>query len=129
VIARSENDATWHPVYRRGVGQRFNDHVFARTTERWKVGVVTREVPALDCSRVPAPNALQTEHHRVRDRVPTVGGDGLRSRAWQCADPQSVVERRCSEAAAAIAERLDLNPSTVTEHRRRAEANLLGRCP
>jgi GrpB-like predicted nucleotidyltransferase (UPF0157 family) len=41
---RYENDPTWHPVFRRADGQRFNDHVFARSSDRWKVSVVTRDV-------------------------------------------------------------------------------------
>lgn len=41
---RYENDATWNPVARRHAGQRFNDHVFAASSDGWKVSVVTRDV-------------------------------------------------------------------------------------
>ena len=41
---RSENAAEWHPVFRVHDGQRFNDHVFAASSDRWKLSVVTRDV-------------------------------------------------------------------------------------
>lgn len=41
---RVENSDGWHPVFRRSDGQRFNDHVFAGSSDGWKVSVVTREV-------------------------------------------------------------------------------------
>ena len=48
---RCENSDTWHPVFREHGGQRFNDHVFARSDDGWKVSVATatalRERPAL----------------------------------------------------------------------------------
>lgn len=40
---REFSDA-WHPVFRRSrAGQRFNDHVFAASSDRWKISVATRE--------------------------------------------------------------------------------------
>lgn len=41
---RFENADSWQPVFRRQDDQRFNDHVFATSSDRWKVSVVTREV-------------------------------------------------------------------------------------
>ena len=41
---RFENSDEWHPVFREHDGQRFNDHVFAASGERWKISVATREV-------------------------------------------------------------------------------------
>lgn len=41
---RAENADSWHPVFRRHDGQRFNDHVFAVSDDGWKISVVTREV-------------------------------------------------------------------------------------
>ncbi|SDQ49951.1 GrpB family protein [Natronobacterium texcoconense] len=43
---RIENSEEWHPVFRRENGQRFNDHVFAASSDGWKVSVVTRDVLA-----------------------------------------------------------------------------------
>lgn len=41
---RLENSETWQPVFRRSEsGQRFNDHVFAVSGDRWKTSVATRE--------------------------------------------------------------------------------------
>lgn len=41
---RMENTETWQPVFRRSEsGQRFNDHVFAVSGDRWKTSVATRE--------------------------------------------------------------------------------------
>lgn len=41
---RMENSETWQPVFRRSAsGQRFNDHVFAVSGDRWKISVATRE--------------------------------------------------------------------------------------
>ncbi|MFP4629003.1 MAG: GrpB family protein, partial [Halobacteriales archaeon] len=48
---RAENGPTWHPVFRRSEGQRFNDHVFDRDAPGWKVSVVTRDVLRLDPAR------------------------------------------------------------------------------
>lgn len=42
------NDPEWHPVFRRAGGQRFNDHVFARSGEGWRVSVATREALLAD---------------------------------------------------------------------------------
>jgi GrpB-like predicted nucleotidyltransferase (UPF0157 family) len=48
---RYENSDSWHPVFRAQDGQRFNDHVFARSDDGWKVSVATavalRERPEL----------------------------------------------------------------------------------
>ena len=41
---RIENGDEWHPVFRRENGQRFNDHVFAASSDGWKVSVITRDV-------------------------------------------------------------------------------------
>jgi GrpB-like predicted nucleotidyltransferase (UPF0157 family) len=41
---RLENTESWHPIFRTHDGQRFNDHVFAASDDKWKVSVVTREV-------------------------------------------------------------------------------------
>jgi GrpB-like predicted nucleotidyltransferase (UPF0157 family) len=41
---RYENGEAWNLVARREGEQRFNDHVFAASAERWKVSVVTRDV-------------------------------------------------------------------------------------
>jgi GrpB-like predicted nucleotidyltransferase (UPF0157 family) len=41
---RLENTSGWHPVFRLDDGQRFNDHVFAASGDKWKISVVTREV-------------------------------------------------------------------------------------
>lgn len=41
---RMENSDSWQPVFRRSEsGQRFNDHVFAVSGDRWKTSVATRE--------------------------------------------------------------------------------------
>ncbi len=40
---RAENSAGWQPIFRRENGQRFNDHVFGESSEKWKVSVVTRD--------------------------------------------------------------------------------------
>lgn len=41
---RVRNTDSWHPVFRVHDGQRFNDHVFAVSNDKWKVSVVTRDV-------------------------------------------------------------------------------------
>lgn len=41
---RLRNTPRWHPVFRREEGQRFNDHVFGVTSDRWKISVLTKEV-------------------------------------------------------------------------------------
>ena len=56
---RLENTAGWHPIFRIHDGQRFNDHVFAASSHRWKVSVVTREVL---CSRP----ELRQEYERLK---------------------------------------------------------------
>ena len=41
---RLENSEAWQPVSRQSAaGQRFNDHVFAVSSDRWKTSVATRE--------------------------------------------------------------------------------------
>jgi len=48
---RYENSDAWQPVFREHSGQRFNDHVFARSDDGWTVSVATtaalRERPDL----------------------------------------------------------------------------------
>jgi len=48
---RVENADTWHPVFREEDGQRFNDHIFGRSDDGWRVSVATaaalRARPAL----------------------------------------------------------------------------------
>lgn len=41
---RHEYDTEWHPVFRAANGQRFNDHVFVLSGEKWRISVVTRDV-------------------------------------------------------------------------------------
>lgn len=42
--ARMENTDAWQPVFRLAdSGQRFNDHVFVESGDRWKISVATRE--------------------------------------------------------------------------------------
>ncbi|WP_248909417.1 GrpB family protein [Halocatena marina] len=41
---RVKNSDQWQPVFRVENGQRFNDHVFAVSSDRWKISVVTRDV-------------------------------------------------------------------------------------
>lgn len=41
---RVENSGGWHPVFRAHDGQRFNDHAFAASSDKWKVSVATRDV-------------------------------------------------------------------------------------
>ena len=48
---RVENSGEWHPVFREHDGQRFNDHVFAASSDGWKVSVVTRDVLAARLDR------------------------------------------------------------------------------
>jgi GrpB-like predicted nucleotidyltransferase (UPF0157 family) len=47
---RAENSDEWHPVFREANGQRFNVHVFAASSDGWKVSVATREVLLTDDS-------------------------------------------------------------------------------
>ena len=48
---RHQNSREWHPLFRVADGQRFNDHVFAASSDGWRVSVATvaalRERPAL----------------------------------------------------------------------------------
>lgn len=41
---RVSNSDQWHPVFRVEGGQRFNDHVFAVSSDGWKTSVITRDV-------------------------------------------------------------------------------------
>ncbi|WP_121742525.1 GrpB family protein [Natronorubrum halophilum] len=45
---RVENTEGWQPVFRCESGQRFNDHVFALSSDGWKISVATRDVLAAD---------------------------------------------------------------------------------
>ena len=56
---RFQNTDRWHPVFRIANGQRFNDHVFAASSDRWKVSVLTREMLVEDCS-------LRTEYEELK---------------------------------------------------------------
>ncbi|WP_440765711.1 GrpB family protein [Natronorubrum sp. DTA7] len=63
---RHENSDEWHPVFRRENGRRFNDHVFAASSDGWKVSVVTRDVletaPTLRTEYETLKRELSTEH-------------------------------------------------------------------
>ena len=56
---RLENTANWHPLFRTHNGQRFNDHVFAVSADKWKVSVVTRDVLRKRAD-------LRTEYERLK---------------------------------------------------------------
>ncbi|ELY75929.1 GrpB family protein [Natrinema gari] len=56
---RIENGDHWQPVFRRETGQRFNDHVFATSSDGWKISVVTRDV-------LRASPALRTEYETLK---------------------------------------------------------------
>ncbi|WP_226005910.1 GrpB family protein [Natrinema salinisoli] len=56
---RIENSDQWHPVFRCDGGQRFNDHVFATSSDGWKISVVTRDV-------LRAYPALRTEYETLK---------------------------------------------------------------
>lgn len=43
---RLENSVEWHPLFRAHDGQRFNDHVFAASSEKWRTSMLTRDVLA-----------------------------------------------------------------------------------
>jgi GrpB-like predicted nucleotidyltransferase (UPF0157 family) len=63
---RFENTSEWHPVFRVDNGQRFNDHVFAVSSEKWKISVVTRDVlrthPILRAEYEQLKHTLASEH-------------------------------------------------------------------
>ncbi|TYL38110.1 GrpB family protein [Natronococcus pandeyae] len=56
---RVENSDEWHPVFREHDGQRFNDHVFAASSDGWKHSVITRDVLA-------ARPDLRAEYERLK---------------------------------------------------------------
>lgn len=59
---RIENTDKWHPVFRAHDGQRFNDHVFAVSSEKWKLSVVTRDV-------LRAHPPLRTEYEQLKHEL------------------------------------------------------------
>jgi GrpB-like predicted nucleotidyltransferase (UPF0157 family) len=59
---RIENTDEWHPVFRVHNGQRFNDHVFAVSSEKWKVSVITRDV-------LRAHPTLRTEYEQLKHEL------------------------------------------------------------
>ncbi|QLG26347.1 GrpB family protein [Halorarum halophilum] len=59
---RHENSDAWHPVFRAVEGQRFNDHVFARSADGWRRSVVTREVLRAD-------PAVRAEYESLKRRL------------------------------------------------------------
>lgn len=68
---RVENGDHWHPVFREVGGQRFNDHVFAASSDGWKVSVVTRDVlrthPVLRAEYEALKRDLAAEHDDLTD--------------------------------------------------------------
>ncbi|WP_293032958.1 GrpB family protein [Natronococcus sp.] len=66
---RVENSGEWHPVFREHDGQRFNDHVFAASSDGWKVSVITRDVLATRPDR-------REEYERLK-REPAAEHDDL----------------------------------------------------
>ena len=70
---RYENSGSWQPVFRRADGQRFNDHVFARTSERWKMSVATRDVLRTDAELRDAYEARKRELAAETDELGTYG--------------------------------------------------------
>lgn len=65
---RMENDAEWHPIFRRHDGVRFNDHVFAASGGKWKVSVATRDV-------LRARPALREEYERLKRELAAAHDD------------------------------------------------------
>lgn len=41
---RLENTDSWHPIFRTQDGQRYNDHIFGVSGDKWKTSVATRDV-------------------------------------------------------------------------------------
>ncbi len=58
---RVENSGTWHPVFREEDSQRFNDHVFGRPDDGWRVSVAT----AAALRARPALRAAYEQHKRA----------------------------------------------------------------
>ncbi|MFC4439224.1 MULTISPECIES: GrpB family protein [Natrialbaceae] len=56
---RVENSEQWHPVFREHDGQRFNDHVFAASSDGWRVSVIT-------CDVLAARPDLRAEYERLK---------------------------------------------------------------
>lgn len=63
---RIENTDEWHPIFRVHDGQRFNDHVFAVSGDKWKLSVITRDVlrahPTLRAEYEQLKHELASEH-------------------------------------------------------------------
>jgi GrpB-like predicted nucleotidyltransferase (UPF0157 family) len=59
---RVANTDWWHPVFRVHDGQRFNDHVFAASGDRWKLSVVTRDVLRVR-------SELRTEYEQLKHEL------------------------------------------------------------
>ncbi|MXV64144.1 GrpB family protein [Natronorubrum sp. JWXQ-INN-674] len=66
---RIENSDEWHPVFRRENGQRFNDHVFAASSDGWKISVVTREILAAEPTLRAEYEALKRELAAEHDEL------------------------------------------------------------
>lgn len=68
---RYENSDAWQPVFREHGGQRFNVHVFASSSPRWRVSVATRAVlradPELRAEYESLKRRLAAEHDDVND--------------------------------------------------------------
>ena len=54
---RFENSDQWHPIFRLEDGQRFNDHVFAVSSDGWKTSVITHNVLRMYPDSVPNTNS------------------------------------------------------------------------
>lgn len=65
---RVENSPDWQPIFREVEGQRLNDHVFAHSSDGWKVSVVTRDVLRAN------PN-LCREYERLKRQLANEYGD------------------------------------------------------
>jgi GrpB-like predicted nucleotidyltransferase (UPF0157 family) len=67
--SRFEKTAKWYPVFRMHNDQRFNDHVFAASSEKWKISVVTRDVlrayPTLRAEYEQLKRELASEHDDI----------------------------------------------------------------
>ena len=65
---RVKNSDYWQPVFRAEEGQRFNDHVFAASSDGWKISVVTRDVLRADAD-------LRAEYERLKRELATEHDD------------------------------------------------------